>query len=384
MKKFITLMFLIGILSWQSFAQVNYFFDGFTRKNGNWVGTETPVNWWANMKWFYSEWSAGDHKNECYNNMWHVWPGYADWNWTSIRPANVDLEECAFSIADEIGLTSKIDIYDWIIFEYTNQPPTETNLVIDASFMSSILNIPSKGNPSDYSATGLVVHVGLDVNTNSAYNLEIFLNRKDFSNSTQGTTLYFTNVSYIIGKTLSLNFNTNTAVVSYGETVLFEVEHHLKGVELENWFPGYCVQNVQSARAEYFFDNVEVIGTEASYGDYLENSFTGSDGAQPDSNIWFLTTYSPSEIENNMCEMYPTNISWQGTMIGYKSDVDNSLRFDSTLSELDISLRIMDVEIINTGTWDYTTIFKTEFFPERSRVKSYERYFCNAQNRKRK
>ena len=64
--------------------------------------------------------------------------------------------------------------------------------------MPVLCNIPSKENPSDYSATGLVVHVGLDVNTNSAYNLEIFLNRKDFSNANQGTTLYFTNVSYIV------------------------------------------------------------------------------------------------------------------------------------------------------------------------------------------
>jgi len=373
MKKSFSLIFFILILSFQTFAATTYFFDGFTRKDGTWVGNETPVNWWANMKWLYSEWSAGDHKNECLSNQWHVWPGYGDWNWISIRPANVDLDECVFAIEDDFGITSKIDMNEWIIFDYTNQPPLETNLFADAHFMSSIINIPATGNASDYSATGFVLHAELDINTNSDVNLAIYLNRKDVNNPTQGTTLYYTNVGFIVGQALALKVNTNSAEVSYGGGLLFEVEHHLQDVNLQKWFVGYCVQNVQSARAEYFFDNAEIITSGAVYSDYLENSFTGANGDQPDSNIWFLTKYSPSKIENNMCKMYPTNISWQGTMIGYKSDIDNSFRFDPLSSELDISLRIMDVDIINTGSWDAaTTILKTEFFPERSRAKGYD------------
>ena len=230
MKKSFFLIFFILLLSLQSFAATTYFFDGFTRKDGTWVGNETPVNWWANMKWLYSEWSAGDHKNECLGNQWHVWPGYGDWNWSSIRPANVDLDECAFAIKDDVGITSKIDMNEWIIFDYTNQPPLETNLFADAHFMSSIINIPATGNASDYSATGLILHTELDVNTNSDVNLAIYLNRKNFSNSLQGTTLYYTNVSFVIGNTLALNFNTNTASVSYGGSILFEINHHLQNI----------------------------------------------------------------------------------------------------------------------------------------------------------
>ncbi len=370
MKKILTLICLTTLISFQTFADVNYFFDGFTRKNTTWVGKESTIDWWANMKWLYGEWSAGGHQNECLDNLWHVSPGYADWNWSAIRPANVDLDECVFKINDEVGLTSKIDIYEWEIFEHTNQLP---GLVMDASFQMAVINIPASGNPSDLVSTGLSLHAELDINTNSAVNLAIFLNRKNVSNATIGTTLYYTNVAFTVGNTLSLNFNTNTASVSYGGNLLFDVNHHLKNVEQKDWYVGYCVQNVETARAEYFFDNAEIITPGAKYDDILEDSFTGNNGDRLNSNIWFLTSYSPSQIQNNMCRMQPTNLNWQGTMMGYKSDLDNSLRFEPNFSELEISLQTMNVEIIETGTWSAaTTILKTEFFPERSRAKSYD------------
>jgi len=370
MKKIPFLICFIFLLSFQTLADVNYFFDGFTRENGTWVGKESPTDWWANMKWLFSEWGSSDKINECYDNLWHVQPGYNEWNWILIRPANVDLNECAFGINDETGLTSRIDMYEWNIFDYTNTSSDTSPM--DAHFMSAILNVPVSGNPSDILSTGLILNAELDINTNTEINLAIFLNRKDFTNTAGGTILFYTNVSFVVGNTLALNFNTNSATVNYGSDVLFTLEHGLENVNSQKWYAGYCVQNVEKARAEYYFDNAEIIGTGAGYGDYLENSFTGSDGDSPDSNVWFLTTYSPSKIQNNMCKMHPTNISWQGTMLGYKSDIDNSLRFDPEISELDISLRIMNVDIIETGSWDATTIFKTEYFPERSRVKSYD------------
>ena len=72
-----------------SVNSLNFFLDGFTRKDGDSL---------PELKWEISGWSSGDEFTDCSNNMCSIFPGNGNWNWRGIRPKNVDSSECALNM----------------------------------------------------------------------------------------------------------------------------------------------------------------------------------------------------------------------------------------------------------------------------------------------
>jgi len=336
---------------------VNFFYDGFARADG----VETAYT----MKWLREDLdTAGDSQSYCSNDMWFVMPGGGEWNWTALRPADTDFGECAFNVMAGDGVTARIDLGAWQVFEAANAPD------YDAIFSMSILNVPVTANPWELSATGISLFARLDVESSPSSNIVFRLYRK-YTNDDCGIELFITNVGHIAGATVALTFDADDARVMYNGDTLFHAAHGVTVGDWTNWYVGYAVQNAASSRCRYFFDNAEIVGPGVAFSDCFADDFTGASGAGVDGEKWFNTSGS-AIITNNMCRLAPGDSDWAGANLGMKSDAWNPLRMDPGLSPLLFSARLMDIEVTAANATEPDMMFKTEWYLERNHADSWD------------
>jgi hypothetical protein len=339
----------------QCAAYCNYFADGFTRADG--VGT------WHAMSWLNADWdTVGDRASYCSNTTWYVRPGGGQWNWCGIRPAGTFYDECAFDVVAG-DVTLQLDVGAWSVFDVTNAAD------FDAHLSMALLSQPVTANPWDLAATGLILRARLDINADPSSNLTLYLSRKYKSND-DGLELFSTNVAHTPGAPLTLVFGLTAARVLYQGAALFNGAHDVLVGDWPNWYPGFVVQNVAGARANYFFDNALVTGAGAGYTPYCADEFTQPDGSPVHSDRWCNVT-GTAVITNNACLLTPGAWDWAGANLNPKADRDNMLRLEPAAPLLRLRLRLRALVFTSANAGGPTHMLKTEWYPERNNDNSY-------------
>jgi len=332
---------------------LNFFFDGFTRKNGN---------SYPERKWAVAGWSSGGDFNYCSNNMCYIFPGNGDWNWRGIRQMNVDGSDCVLNVAEDIGVTVSINLENMDI-SVTNT--TEH----DASLNIAILNIPVTGNPYEMDAKGLLLYADYYVETGKI-NLRLY--RKNAPNSS-GTKISDVEKNYIPGVKISLTFAKDDAKVIYNGGTIFDGPHGFDTSPYPNWYTGFVVQNRDYGRCKYFLDNARITAFGNAFADSFNDDFSS---ATLNNSKWFNSSGSII-IENNKCKLTPENTSWGIANLGMKIDQWNPLKLKPNLMPIFLNVQLTDINISAINSSGPELTFKTELYPERNYNTSWNYNFTN-------
>ena len=329
-------------------STVDFFFDGFSRKNN----TDLPVNKWKN-----SGWSSGDDSCFISNNSAYIFPGNGNYNWKVIRPMDTEDEDCTLNVSTGQGVSVSINLDSINVSTSRNGNDGTLNI--------SILDSPITDNPYSMSATGLLLYADYELNDDE---LTFNLYKKNTANSV-GTSLNSTTRSFVPGAEISLTFDKDNAKVIYNNETLYNGSHGIDTSSKSENFTGFFVQNIDAARANYFIDSAKILSFGNSYSESLIDDFELS---YLNNSKWF-TSSGTVEIRNNnnSCKLTPDDYNWAYANLGMKVDAYNPLKVDPNNLPLYLNVKLSDINI-DTLASGPEIIFKTEFYPERTHSTSWE------------